>query len=124
MSFLKAAHDRAKALPATDRTRVVLEYLLQHGVGRANAVKWKVLSAYLEAKGVPMSQIVFQHTILAASRSSSSDYFIASSRLGYFLIETPDDAIAMRDWYQDRIAQETSNLSNLIKQAQAQGWTL
>jgi hypothetical protein len=45
-----------------------------------------------------------QQTVLAESRDR--DYFIGSNSKGYYLIDSIDDAIAMRDFYEERIRAE------------------
>jgi hypothetical protein len=69
-----------------------------------------------------MTNTGFQQTVLAESRGA--DFFIGSGPRGYFLIETLEDAAAMRDFYERRIAAETQNLGNLQRQAALVGWNL
>jgi hypothetical protein len=122
MSFLPAVRHKVDALPQRDRTRVALQYLLNIAVGRMNAVPLSMLVADLRRRRIDITETGFQQTILAESRHS--DYFIGSSRHGYFLIDTIDDARAMRDFYERRIAAEQQNLDNLRRQARNVGWRL
>jgi hypothetical protein len=69
-----------------------------------------------------MSETDFQQTVLAESRGA--DYFIGSGQRGYFLIDTMDDAVEMRDFYDRRISAERQNLDNLVRQAKLVGWPL
>lgn len=62
-----------------------------------------------------MSQQAFQQTVLKETRSNN--IFIGSNdhgkSRGYFLIENDQDAQIMRDWYQNRINKELTNLQHL-----------
>ena len=115
MPFVEAARERARALPANDPMRIILEYMLRHAVGMQNSKPWSVIQDELDNHGIGMTQTKFQQTILAQTRSG--DIFIASNdhgrSRGYFLIQDRADAFAMRNWYEARIAAEQANLTNL-----------
>lgn len=98
MSFLPAVQREIAARPPRDPIRMTLEYLLLQAVGRQNAVPLTTIVRHLRAQGVRISETGFQQTVLAKSRGQ--DYFIGSWRLGYFLIDSQQDAEAMRDFYQ------------------------
>ena len=121
MPFVDAARALVQRLPPSDTTRVVLEYLLRHGVGRANARPWNNIEQYLNAHGINMSQTQFQQTILKETRSG--DIFIGSNDRGtgrgYFLIKDKADAVLTREFYIRRITAERANLKrsdSLIRQ--------
>jgi hypothetical protein len=115
MKFVNEAARIAPTLPAGSTMRLALEYLLAHGRGRANAQPWRNIQAHLRANGIAMSQPAFQQTVLRGTRSNN--IFIGSNdhgpTRGYFLIEDDQDAQIMRDWYQNRINKEVTNLQHL-----------
>lgn len=115
MPFVDSARVAVQRLPQGDSTRVVLEYLLQHGLGRLSARPWPLLEAHLKANGILISQQQFQQGILAATRSG--DIFIGSNDhgtgRGYFLIQDRDDAEFAREFYSRRIAAQQTNLDRL-----------
>ena len=115
MAFINSARLAIQQLPQGDLTRVVLEYLLQHGLGRVNARPWSQIEADLSANGIYISQQQFQQGILAASRAG--DIFIGSNDhgtgRGYFLIQDRDDAEFAREFYNRRIAAQQANLDHL-----------
>jgi hypothetical protein len=102
--------------------RLALQYLLNTAVGRHNAVPLNALVLHLRRRGVRITPTGFQQTILAESRHR--DFFIGSSRRGYFLIETIEDAREMRSFYERRIRAEQYNLGNLVRQARRVGWRI
>jgi hypothetical protein len=122
MSFLPAVQREIANRSPQDPVRVTLEYMLRHAVGRANAVPLGTIVAALRSLSIRMTKTGFQQTILAESRGA--DYFIGSGPRGMFLIETMDDAAAMRNFYDRRIAAERQNRKNLRRQAALVGWTL
>ena len=105
-----------------DPVRITLEYMMSCGIGRRNAIPLRRIVAYLNRRGVRVSETGFQQTILAESRSGN--YFIGSDRRGYFLIDSVQDAEEMRDFYRTRIRREQENLANLARQARAIGWNI
>jgi hypothetical protein len=122
MSFLPAVQREINSRHPTDPVRVTLEYLMQHAVGRQNAVTLPTIVADLRTRGLNLTETGFQQTVLAESRSR--DYFIGSGRRGYFLIDSHQDAEEMRDFYEERIRAEQQNLANLRRQAAAVGWNI
>jgi hypothetical protein len=122
MSFLPAVQREIANRPPQDPVRVTLEFLMRHAVGRANAIPLSKIVAGLRSLGIRMSETDFQQTVLAESRGA--DYFIGSGQRGYFLIDTMDDAVEMRDFYDRRISAERQNLDNLVRQAKLVGWPL
>lgn len=115
MPFIDAASALIRQLPPTDTMRVILEYLLHHGVGRANAQPWSNIEQHLSKRGIGLTQTQFQQTILAQTRSG--DIFIGSndhgSGRGYFLIRDKADADSAREFYTRRIAAQEANLNRL-----------
>ena len=124
MSFLPAVQREIARRNINDEVRVTLEYLLANGVGHRNAKTLETIVDHLQTRGLAMNNTQFQQGVLAHSRSA--DYFIGSGRHGYFLIDTIDDAIVMRDFYETRIASEQQNLANLRAQSAAipQNWNI
>ena len=115
MQLVDAARALVQQLSPNDKTRLVLEYLLQHAVGRANAQPWSSIEDHLNTHGISMSQIQFQQTILAETRSG--DIFIGSNDhgagRGYFLIQDRTDAVFTREFYTRRIAAQEANIRRL-----------
>ena len=122
MSFLPAVRREINFRHPQDPVRVTLEYLLQHAVGRSNAVPLRTIVTYLQSRGLALTETGFQQTILAESRAA--DYFIGSGPRGYFLIDARGDAEQMKDFYENRIRAEEQNLANLRRQAAAVGWNI
>jgi len=114
MAFVESARQYAQETEDPGE-RAILEYLLENAVGSSNAKSWETMQAAIQAKGINMRQTDFQQTFLKKSRSQSSEIFIGSSNNGYFLIETPDDAQIMREFYQTRIDSEQANLDRLLE---------
>ena len=115
MPFVDSARVEVQRLPQGDSTRVVLEYLLQHGLGRMNARPGSQIETHVNANGIYISQQQFQQGILADSRSG--DIFIGSNDhgagRGYFLIQDRDDAEFAREFYSRRFAAQQTNLDRL-----------
>ena len=122
MSFLPAVQRAIQARQPNDPIRLTLEYLSQNGVGHQNPVPLDRIVAHLQTQGVNITNTGFQQTVLKASRAA--DYYIGSGSRGYFLIDTIDDAIVMRDFYATRIQAEQQNLANLRRQALPFRWNL
>jgi hypothetical protein len=122
MSFIPAVRREIGGRQPNDPIRLVLEFLLQNGVGRSNSKPIGDIITHLQANGVNITPTVFQQTILSDSRSS--DYYIGSGSRGYFLIDNRGDAERMRDFYESRIIAEQANLDNLRRQAQRVGWQI
>jgi hypothetical protein len=120
MPFIYEARRAVAALSRRDPMRITLQFLLTNAVGRENAVPWPQLREHLRREGVPMSKNVFQTSILKQTREG--DVFIASGSQGFFLIADRDDAVAMREFYERRIASERARLRRLQRLAQEQGW--
>lgn len=122
--FTEIAQDRIRFLGDRDPERIVLEYLMKHARGNANARPWPFLESVLLANGSPMSKKKFQQTILKKSRANG--VFIGSNdsgdSRGYFLIETEQDAKVMCGFYHKRIKAETENLSKLTDLMRLKGW--
>jgi hypothetical protein len=120
MSFIPAVRREINTRRSRDPVRLTLDFLLQRAVGRGHAVTLANIVKHLRFAGVSVTPTQFQQTILAESRDR--DYFIGSNQAGYFLIDTIDDARAMRDFYEERIRAEQQNLDNLRRQAATVGW--
>jgi hypothetical protein len=99
MSFLPAVQREINNRNPGDPIRVALEYLVEHAVGRHNAIPLSTLVTVLSGRGVHLTETDFQQTVLAQSRDR--DYCIGSGRSGYFLIESQADAEEMRDSYEN-----------------------
>jgi hypothetical protein len=115
MPFVDAARATVPKLPTSDPLRIVLEYLLKHGIGSHNAKPWSKIEEELDDHGIKMTQTEFQQTVLKDTRAG--DIFIGANdhgrTRGYFLIRERVDAITMRDFYRKRIAAEQANLASL-----------
>jgi hypothetical protein len=122
MSFIPAVQREINRRQVRDPIRVTLDFLMQRAVGRRHATTLASIVRHLRFAGVSVTPTQFQQTILAGSRDR--DYFIGSNQTGYFLMETVDDAMAMRDFYLERIRAEQQNLDNLRRQAASVGWRI
>lgn len=119
---LPAVQREISGRPPNDPVRLTLEYLSQRAVGLQHPVPLETIIDHLQGLGVEISPNGFPQTVLAASRAG--DYFIGSGQHGYFLIDTIDDALVMRDFYQMRIQAEQQHLDNLRTQAGIVGWSI
>ncbi len=118
MAFVESARQRVAELSDAEdtgliRERKILEVMLEHCVGRANAKNWGELERLFEQRGIRVSRNVFQqqHT------DRQGDIFVGSNDhgevRGYFLIQDLQDAQIMRGWYENRMAATRANMDNL-----------
>jgi hypothetical protein len=125
MSLLPAAKNVIAGLPANDPLRITLEEMISRGhIGRAHPIRHDDIVAAVNARiPVPITKTIWQTTVL--KRSRTGDCFIGSGSHGYFIIDTIEDTITMRDFYESRIKSEQDHLTNLKNQVSAQcGWTI
>ncbi len=122
MPFVASAKARVQQLPPQDPMRVTLSYLLQTAIGRRNAVPVDRVVDHINSSilGINISREKFQTTILNDTRAG--DIFIGTSANGIYLIETRDDAIATKEFYESRIQSELARIANLKMQVVNQGW--
>ncbi len=117
MPFLQDVQQSVAHFPQGSPERLILEYLLQHGVGRANAQPWAEIQAHLHQHGFDWRLQKFQQGLLKASREG--DMYIGSNDhlpyRGYFIIADREDAELMAEWYQRRIATEQARLNHLTQ---------
>ena len=122
MPFLQAIQQRLPHYPPGSTERLILDFLLQHGIGRQNAQPWRVIDAHLQQHGINIRVQTFQNGLLKASREG--DMYIGSNDHrpfnGYFIIADQEDAELMADWYQRRIAREQQRLATLQQLIQQQ----
>jgi hypothetical protein len=115
MPFLQDVQQTVVHYPQGSPERLILEFLLQHGVGRANAQPWVAIEAHLQRHGVNWRLQTFQQGLLKDSREG--DMYIGSNDhepyCGYFIIVDREDAQLMADWYQRRITTEQTRLEHL-----------
>jgi hypothetical protein len=111
MAFVASARERVERLPVNNPERLILEFLLQNGVGAGRALPWRVIESQLKKHGVRMTREDFQQTHLKSSRENK--IFIGSGPSGFFLIQSQSDARKCAAFYRKRIAKETANLENL-----------
>jgi hypothetical protein len=115
MSLVNEAKLYVQNLPVGGAERLILEFLLQNGIGRHNAQTWATLDKHLRQNGHHIRQQAFQQGLLKRSRESS--VFIGSNDhgegRGYFLIQDREDAELMRQWYCRRIQVEQEHLDQL-----------
>lgn len=115
MPFLQTIQQRVAGYPVGSPERVILEFLLQNGVGRANAQPWQVIERHLRRHGFDWRVQTFQQGLLKDSREG--EMYIGSNvhppYRGYFIIADRQDAELMADWYQRRIAREQEHLDHL-----------
>jgi hypothetical protein len=110
-NFIDEAKLRLALLNPESVEYAIIEFLLNHAVGRKNAKNWKIIDAHLKQKGLEISKNTFQTSILKKSRKSP--FFIGSNYDGYFIIETKSDVESVRTFYKHRIAKEEANLNAL-----------
>jgi hypothetical protein len=122
MPFINDAQQAVQNLAPGNPLRLTLEFLLANGGGRNNARPMGEVLDHLAANGVVLTGPRFQTSVLKQTRLGS--IFIGSGPRGYFLIETPEDAMVMRDFYQSRIASEQLQLDHLRDLAAQMGWQL
>jgi|GEM_PF-1629526 len=115
MPFIDAIHQSLGHYPAGTPERIILDFLLANGVGRANAQPWASISAELNRHGFDWRLQKFQQGLLKVSREG--DMYIGSNDhgpfKGYFIISERADANLMAEWYRKRMATEQSRLDNL-----------
>ena len=115
MPFLSSVQESVIHYTEGTPERIILDYLLAHGVGRANAQPWSAIEAELSRYGFEWRLQTFQQGLLKASREG--DMYIGSNDhgeyRGYFIIADRKDAELMADWYKRRISVEQSRLDNL-----------
>lgn len=122
MPFVPDAQQTIQNLPPGDPMRLTLEFLLLNCRGRQNARPLGHILAHLAANGVNLSGPQFQTTILKQTRLGT--IFIGSGPKGFYLIDTPQDAMVMRDFYQSRITSEQQQLTHLRALAHQRGWQI
>jgi hypothetical protein len=115
MPFLHDVQQTVGHYPQGSPDRLILEFLLQHGVGRANAQPWPAIQAHLQLHGFEWRLQTFQQGLLKISREG--DMYIGSNDhqpyRGYFIIADREDAELMADWYARRIVAEQARLDHL-----------
>jgi hypothetical protein len=115
MPFLDSVRQRINQYAPGSAERLILEFLLQHGVGRHNAQPWGTIEAHLQGQGLQVRLQTFQQGLLKESREG--DMYIGSNdhepSRGYFIIADRGDADLMAQWYQRRIATEHARLQHL-----------
>ncbi|WP_269542149.1 hypothetical protein [Cerasicoccus fimbriatus] len=122
MSLITAVKREIASRSAGDTVRLTLEYMMNHALGRRNAVPISVIVEYLNENGINITYNQFQQTVLSESRGS--DFFIATCNRGCFLIDTIDDAREGKSFFEEKIAKQQAHLDNLVQVAQNVGWTI
>jgi hypothetical protein len=125
MSLLQTARTVAANLPTDDALRITLEEMDTRGhIGRSNPITLPSIVAAVNSRlNSPLTQTQWQTLVLKRSRTGTC--FIGSGSRGYYIIDTIDDAITMRDFYESRIRSEQAHLDNLRRQVRTQcGWTI
>lgn len=116
MPFVTEAR-RLVADPGTSPLlRATLEYMLANCVGRANATPIDTVIDHLNSIGLPIGREEFQHQVLVPSREDPL-YIAAYGYFGHggiYLIEYPEDAQPMIDFYKGRIKSECRHLRHLV----------
>lgn len=115
MPFITEINNWINAYEAGSPERVILEFLRDNAVGRANAKPWSAIHAELDRHGYDWRLQKFQQGLLKASREG--DLYIGSNDhgayKGYFLIADREDAQLMESWYRRRMETERARLENL-----------
>src|SRR5205085_2669564 len=120
MPFLEAAQLAVKEMPPTAFS-VLLNYLLENGVGSENAKTWGELKKVLSRYNLSMTKRGFQTEVIS-TRKPTSQIFIGSGQSGYFIIKDAADAEVMATFYRGRIASESGHLKHLIDLMTQTGW--
>lgn len=115
MPFREACEKLLLTLGPDSPQRKILEYLLEHAMGRKNVKSWATIEADLMAQGIQNlpSKEAFQVGLLGSTRKG--DAFVGSSPKGYFIIDSREDAYVTRDFYINRITTEAARLQLLQK---------
>lgn len=117
MPFLESIRQRVATYPPGSAERLILDYLLQNAVGRADARPWSAIEAHLQQHGLEVRLQTFQQGLLKNSREG--DMYIGSNDhnpyRGYFIIAERQDAELMAQWYNRRIATEQERLNHLTQ---------
>jgi hypothetical protein len=116
MSLLTKSRTTAASLPKNDPLRITLEVLdAGKHIGRAHSIPLKALIIKInELLPKPLTENQWQTQVLKKTRTVSC--FIGSGPKGFFIIDTIDDARAMKTFYETRIASEQRHLKNLSDQ--------
>jgi hypothetical protein len=110
--------------------RVVMEYLSEHAVGRANAKPWSAIESHIISEGYDLTHGGFQQGILKRSRDKNqlNKLFIGSNDhgdcRGYYIITEAEDAYVMHRWYAGRLKKEQARVRYLESLIQEAGWPL
>lgn len=102
---------------------IILDYLRKNAVGRKNAKTWPKIARHLEKNKAHCRCQRFQNGLLKDSREDR--LFIGSHDChGFFIIQEPEDAQLMIDFYRKRIEKETERLEHLRSLCEQQwpGW--
>lgn len=120
MAFLRSCISDAATLAPKEGERAILDYLLEHAVGKANLKSWDSIEAALTAQGITglPSKESFQTGLL--SRTRENDAFIGSTKDGYFIIEDMRDAFACLNFYLSRIEVENRRVQSLRRLMQSE----
>jgi hypothetical protein len=117
MPFLQSIQQRVATYPPGSPERLILDFLLQNGVGRAHAQPWEAIQDHLRQHGFNWRVQTFQQGLLKESREG--DMYIGSNDhlpyRGYFIIAEREDAHLMSEWYERRIAKEREHLDRLTQ---------
>ncbi len=107
VNFVEAAKTYLKTLVPGEVEHAILSYLLQSAVGMENAKNWKQISQHLKKHGHKLTKNKFQNNLLQSSRKSL--FFIGSGCKGFFLFSSKHDVHSTLQFYDTRIATESSH---------------
>lgn len=115
MPFLASIQNALNNYTVGTPERIILDFLLANGVGRANAQPWRAIQQELADHGFDWRLQTFQQGLLKQTREG--DMYIGSNDhlpyRGFFLIADREDAELMAEWYRRRMAAEQTRLDNL-----------
>ncbi len=120
MAFANSLQEKIGTLAIGSSRRVILQFLSVNARGRANVQSWDDIEAHLHGKGLRMEKESFQTGLLADTREG--EVFIGSSRLGYYVIENREDAVATMEFSQERLASHNARLLHLNDLVTEEGW--
>ena len=119
--FVDNAAPNHRAHPRFNAMRDTVQYLLDHAIGRQNAVPTDDIITHLQGRNHNMSRETWQIEVLGYLRDN--EIFIGSTgSRGMFLIQDEADAREVRDFIQNRINRETQRLGTLQRLIEEAGW--
>jgi hypothetical protein len=122
--YLEATRAALLAYPKDSPEQATLQHLIDHSVGRANAITGAALCDAVAQRGHVITKNWFQHRLVATSRRKESNWFIGSSNRGFFLLADEGDVLESLGRYGVRLKSEAQNGENCVEQAGRHGFRM